>query len=70
MLKNKKDSTKYDGGKAPPASSYVTHKGMTVPKGKPVTSGKSGWGSHNEYIVYNINQARIRYILRMNMNGQ
>ena len=55
---------------APPKSSYVNHKGMIVPKGKPVTSGKSGWGSHNEYIVYNINQARIRYILRMNMNGQ
>ena len=41
---------------------------MIVPKGKPTTQG--GWRSHNEYIVYNINQAKIRYILKMNMNGQ
>jgi hypothetical protein len=25
---------------------------------------------HNEYIVYNMNQARIKYILRMDMKGQ
>jgi hypothetical protein len=70
MEQAKKDSTKYDGGKAPPESSYVKHKDMIVPKGKPISTGKTGWGGHNEYIVYNINQARIRYILRMSMNGQ
>jgi hypothetical protein len=68
MTKNKKDSTKYNGGKAPPKSTYVTYKGMTVPKGKAVTE-KGKWGGHNEYIVYNTNQAKIRYILRMKMNG-
>ena len=66
MEKAKKDSTKYDSGRAPPTSSYVNYKGMTVPMGKP-NSGNS-WGN-NEYVVYNTNQAKIRYILRMNMNG-
>ena len=70
MEKAKKDSTLYQGSKCPPKSSYKTHKGMTVPYGKPETKAGGGWGSHSEYIVYNINQARIRYILRMNMNRQ
>ena len=70
MLKNKKDSTWFKGSKAPPASSYKNHKSMIVPHGKPASSAGGGWGSHSEYIVYNINQARIRYILRMNMHGQ
>lgn len=40
---------------------------MTVPNGKPNLSG--GYFNLNEYVVYNINQARIRYVLWMNLNG-
>ncbi len=69
MEKNKKDSTKCHGAKAPPESSYVNHKGMIVPKGQAVPTNSGSWMGHNEYIVYNINQARIRYVLRMEMNG-
>jgi hypothetical protein len=47
MAKNKKDSTKCHGSKAPPPESYVKHKNIIVPKGvpKPTNSG-SGMG-HN-----------------------
>ena len=69
MIKNKKDSTKCHGTKAPPPTSYVKHKDFIVPKGVPVATNSGSWMGHNEYIVYNMNQARIRYILRMEMNG-
>lgn len=69
MEKNKKHSTKCHGSKAPPESSYVKHKEVIVPKGKPEPTNSGSWMGHNEYIVYNINQARIKYILRMEMNG-
>lgn len=51
----------------PPKSSYMNFKGMTVPNGKPNLSG--GYFNLNEYVIYNINQARIRYVLWMNLNG-
>ena len=35
MEKNKKNSTKCHGSKAPPSSSYANLKGSIVPKGKP-----------------------------------
>jgi hypothetical protein len=43
--------------------------GFIVPNGKPVPTGSGSYMGHNEFIVYNINQARIRYVLEMNMNG-
>lgn len=69
MEKNKKNSTKCHGAKAPPESCYVKHKNMIVPNGKPVPTGSGSYMGHNEYIVYNTNQARIRYIIEMKMNG-
>jgi len=42
---------------------------VIVPKGVPKPTGSGSYMGHNEYIVYNMNQARIRYVLRMNMNG-
>lgn len=65
MEKNKKDSTKCHGRIAPPESSYVKLNGITVPKGKAVQTKSGSWMGHNEFIVYNTNQARIRYIVRM-----
>ena len=70
MEQNKKNSTKCHGSKAPPESSYVKLKNMVIPKGKPVPTGSGSYMGHNEFIVYNMNQARIRYVLRMDMKGQ
>lgn len=69
MVKHKKDSTKCHGAKAPPESSYVKHKDMIVPKGVPVPTNSGSYMGHNEFIVYNMSQARIRYVMRMSMNG-
>lgn len=69
MEKNGKHSTKCHGSKAPPESSYVNLNGMVVPKGKPAPTNSGSYMGHNEYIVYNMNQARIRYILEMNMGN-
>jgi hypothetical protein len=69
MEKAKKDSTKCHGAKAPPESSYAKHKNMAVPKGVPQPTNSGSHMGHNEYIVYKMSQARIRYVLRMNMNG-
>ena len=70
MESAKKDSTKCHGSKAPPESCYHNHKsGFVVPNGKAVPTGSGSYMGHNEFIVYNINQAKIRYIIQMNMNG-
>ena len=63
MEKAKKNSTKMDNGSSPPLSSYEKYKGMGVPM------AKRSPGGHDEYVVYSTTQARIRYVLRMNMNG-
>ena len=69
MERNGRHSTKCHGSKAPPESSYVNFKNMIVPKGPAQPTGSGSYMGHNEFIVYNINQARIRYIIEMNMNG-
>ena len=69
MVKAKKDSTKCHGARAPPESCYTKMKNIVVPNGKPTETKSGSYMGHNEYIVYNINQARIKYILRMEMNG-
>lgn len=63
MERNGKHSTKCHGRIAPPESSYVNLKGMIVPNGKATVTNSGSYMGHNEYIVYNMNQARIRYIL-------
>jgi len=48
----------------------VTHKNVIVPKGKAVPTKSGSYMSHNEYIVYNMNQARIKYVIKMDMNSK
>lgn len=67
MEKAKRNSTKCHGSKAPPESSYVKLETAIVPAGKPVPTNSGSWMGHNEYIVYNVNQAKIRYVVRMKM---
>jgi len=69
MEKNGKHSTKCHGSKAPPESCYVNFNGMIVPNGKAVPTGSGSYMGHNEFIVYDIGQAKIRYLIEMNMNG-
>ena len=69
MEMNKKDSTKFEGGYAPPASSYVHFKSMIVPMGK-AEATKESTKQHNEYVVYYTDQVRIRYVVKLEMKGQ
>lgn len=57
MEKNKKNSTKYQVG-GPPTSSYKDFDSFKIPLGLVKNPG------HNEFIVYQKSQARIRYIIR------
>ncbi|XP_074268580.1 poly [ADP-ribose] polymerase 2-like [Silene latifolia] len=60
-------STKGVGGTAPDLSkSKVLDDGVVVPLGNPVQS-KNGKGGllYNEYIVYNVDQIRMRYVLQV-----
>lgn len=69
MERNGRDSTKCYGSKAPPESCYVNFKNMIIPNGPAAPTNSGSYMGHNEYIVYNMNQARIRYIIEMDMNG-
>jgi hypothetical protein len=68
MEKAKKNSTKCHGSKAPPPESYVKQDSYIVPQGKAKPTGSGSWMGHNEYIVYDVSQAKIRYVVKMKMN--
>lgn len=68
MEKNKKNSTKCHGSKAPPPESYVKQDSYVVPCGKAKPTGSGSYMGHNEYIVYDTSQAKIRYVVKMKMN--
>ncbi|KAH7372863.1 hypothetical protein KP509_17G025400 [Ceratopteris richardii] len=63
-------STKGVGGTEPnPKESKVLSDGVIVPTGKPVQKD-AGRGAllYNEYIVYNVEQIRMRYVLEVKFN--
>jgi len=66
-LPKDKHSTKALGHKAPPESSYEEiEKGIKIPLGKPEDTAyqnSSCW--HNEFIIYDVSQVRIRYLIWM-----
>jgi poly [ADP-ribose] polymerase len=57
-----KHSTKYLGSTFPPEESYITHENVKIPIGKP--SNVNGW-DFNEYIVYDTNQVKLKYLLKL-----
>lgn len=60
------DSTKALGQTAPdPAGNYIAEDGMVIPLGKPKKTGIKSTCSHNEYIVYRVDQVKIRYLLKV-----
>ncbi|KAG4917294.1 hypothetical protein JHK87_054851 [Glycine soja] len=69
-LVNLSYSTKGLGGTAlDPSKAQELEDGLVVPLGKPKTeSGKKGDLLYNEYIVYNVEQIRMRYIVHLNFN--
>jgi len=54
-------------GKVAPDKTMKTPDGIVIPFGAPGKTGLSSGCEHNEYIVYNINQACIRYLIRVNL---
>ncbi|KAK9136859.1 hypothetical protein Sjap_007453 [Stephania japonica] len=63
-------STKGVGATAPDSSEFRTlENGVVVPLGKPKEQqGPKGSLLYNEYIVYNVDQIRMRYIVQVNFN--
>ncbi|KAI4349674.1 hypothetical protein L6164_010234 [Bauhinia variegata] len=63
-------STKGVGGTAPdPSGAQALDDGVIVPLGKPKKhSGFKGSLLYNEYIVYNVEQIRMRYVVHVNFN--
>ncbi|XP_021313014.1 poly [ADP-ribose] polymerase 2 isoform X1 [Sorghum bicolor] len=63
-------STKGVGQTAPDmVESKITDDGVVVPLGKPKQEpSKRGGLRYNEYIVYNVDQIRMRYVLLVNFN--
>jgi hypothetical protein len=64
-----KHSTKGVGKSYPPRTSYIDLDGVQVPIGKPVHDTSSGQHYsllYNEYIVYEVSQVRLKYLLRVN----
>lgn len=64
-----KHSTKGVGKTYPPRTSYVELDGIQVPIGRPIHDAASGVAYsllYNEYIVYDVKQVRLKYLLRVN----
>eukprot|EP00005_Dracoamoeba_jomungandri_P000909 CAMPEP_0174254406 /NCGR_PEP_ID=MMETSP0439-20130205/3732_1 /TAXON_ID=0 /ORGANISM="Stereomyxa ramosa, Strain Chinc5" /LENGTH=1042 /DNA_ID=CAMNT_0015335969 /DNA_START=19 /DNA_END=3144 /DNA_ORIENTATION=- len=59
------DSTKALGATAPNPAQTVVWDGVVVPCGEPSHTGIKSSCSHNEYIVYNTDQVRMRYLLKI-----
>ncbi|XP_020598702.1 poly [ADP-ribose] polymerase 2-A [Phalaenopsis equestris] len=70
LLPEGKLSTKGVGGTAPNMSqAEILEDGLVVPLGKPKEQdGPQGCLLYNEYIVYNVEQIRMRYVLHVNFN--
>ncbi|KAL6957899.1 Poly [ADP-ribose] polymerase 2 [Sarracenia purpurea var. burkii] len=63
-------STKGVGSTAPDSSEVqMLEDGVVVPQGKPKEQrGSKGALLYNEYIVYNVDQIRMRYVVQVNFN--
>lgn len=60
-----KDSTWGVGTEAPPDSSVeIIDKGVKVPAGEGAPNPKGKYLGFNEFIVYDVTQVRLRYLLR------
>ncbi|PRP84649.1 hypothetical protein PROFUN_07899 [Planoprotostelium fungivorum] len=61
------DCTKAMGGRAPnPKGDVEKEGGCVIPLGKVHDTKIKSACSHNEYVVYDVNQVRMKYVLRLN----
>ncbi|XP_017969668.1 PREDICTED: poly [ADP-ribose] polymerase 2 [Theobroma cacao] len=66
-LPDGKLSTKGVGATAPdPSEAQTLDDGVIVPLGKPKEQNREGALWYNEYIVYNVDQIRMRYLVQVN----
>uniref|UniRef100_A0A915DT11 Poly [ADP-ribose] polymerase n=1 Tax=Ditylenchus dipsaci TaxID=166011 RepID=A0A915DT11_9BILA len=64
-LKGGKNSVKGLGGTVPDPEEFVVKDGVTIPCGKPIASDQKGLELlYNEFIVYNEEQVRMKYLVR------
>lgn len=64
-----KKSTKGVGRTFPPKTSYMDLDGVQVPLGKPESTNDQRLAlQYNEYIVYDVCQVKLRYLLRVKFN--
>ncbi|XP_069144296.1 poly [ADP-ribose] polymerase 2-like isoform X2 [Solanum lycopersicum] len=62
-------STKGVGATAPdPKASQILEDGVIVPLGNPKNQRKQGSLLYNEFIVYNVEQIRMRYVIQVEFN--
>ncbi|KAL4475025.1 hypothetical protein ABPG74_001721 [Tetrahymena malaccensis] len=43
---------------------FIDHNGVKVPSGKPVRTQSKNYMTHNEFIIYKVEQAKIKYLIR------
>ncbi|XP_049378449.1 poly [ADP-ribose] polymerase 2 isoform X8 [Solanum stenotomum] len=68
-LPSGKLSTKGVGATAPdPKASQILEDGVIVPLGNPKNQRKQGSLLYNEFIVYNVEQIRMRYVIQVEFN--
>ncbi|XP_015083642.1 poly [ADP-ribose] polymerase 2-like [Solanum pennellii] len=68
-LPSGKLSTKGVGATAPdPKASQILEDGVVVPLGNPKNQRKQGSLLYNEFIVYNVEQIRMRYVIQVEFN--
>ncbi|KAI9298746.1 PARP-domain-containing protein [Neoconidiobolus thromboides FSU 785] len=64
--RNNKHCTKGLGRLHPdPKEDYILENNTIVPKGKPILSNDENLISHNEYIVYNTSQIKMKYLIKI-----
>jgi poly [ADP-ribose] polymerase len=68
-LPNGKSSTKGCGGYAPDPSTYTELDGVTLPMGPGKQLNTGGSLMYNEYIVYDVNQIKMKYLVKCNFNS-
>ncbi|MCL7048310.1 hypothetical protein MKW94_000657 [Papaver nudicaule] len=69
QLPEGKLSTKGVGSTAPdPSESQALDDGVVVPLGKPKVHRDRASLLYNEYIVYNVDQIRMRYLIHVKFN--
>jgi len=62
------DSTKALGATAPDPNQDIFWNGVKIPRGAPKHTGIRSSCSHNEFIVYDVAQVHIKYLLKIKFN--